>query len=44
LNKDTAAAKEALDNLASEVAAQKQCQEQIFASIEVLKGRLDEAA
>jgi Skp family chaperone for outer membrane proteins len=44
LSKDTEAAKEALDKLASEVAAQKQCQEQIFASIEVFKGRLAEAA
>jgi hypothetical protein len=44
LSKDTEAAKEALSKLASEVAAQKQCQEAIFASIEVLKGRLAEAA
>jgi predicted nucleic acid-binding Zn-ribbon protein len=44
LNKDTEAAKEALDNLASEMAAQNQCHEQIFASIEDLKGRLAEAA
>ena len=44
LSKDTDAAKEALDNLATEVVAQKQCQEKIFASIEVLKGRLNEAA
>jgi predicted nucleic acid-binding Zn-ribbon protein len=44
LNKDTDAAKEALDNLASEMAVQKQCHEQIFASIEDLKGRLAEAA
>ncbi len=44
LNKATETAKEALDNLASEVAAQYQCHEQVFASIEDLKGRLAEAA
>ncbi len=44
LSKDAEAAKEALDKLASQAAAQKQCQEQIFASIEVLKGQLAEAA
>jgi hypothetical protein len=44
LNKDTEAAKEALDNLAPEMAAQNQCHEQIFASIADLKGRLAEAA
>jgi predicted nuclease with TOPRIM domain len=44
LRKDAETANEALDNLAAEVAAQKRCQEEIFASIEVLKGRFDEAA
>ena len=44
LGEDVEAAKEVLDKLASEVASRKQCQEQIFASIEVLKRRLAEAA
>jgi hypothetical protein len=44
LSKDAEAAKEALGKLASEIAGQKQCQEEIFASIDVLKGRLAEAA
>jgi predicted nuclease with TOPRIM domain len=44
LNNDTEAAREALDNLATEVAAQNECHEQIFASIEDLKGRLADAA
>jgi predicted nucleic acid-binding Zn-ribbon protein len=44
LNKDTEAAREALNNLATEVAAQNECHEQIFASIEDLKGRLAKAA
>ena len=41
MGEDVEAAKEVLDKLASEVASRKQCQEQIFASIEVLKRRLD---
>ena len=41
VGEDVEAAKEVLDKLASEVASRKQCQEQIFASIEVLKRRLD---
>ena len=44
LTADTDAAKEVLDKLPSEMAAQEQCHEQIFASIEDLKGRLAEAA
>ncbi len=44
LGEDVEAAKEVLDKLASQVASRKQCQEQIFASIEVLKRRLAEAA
>jgi hypothetical protein len=44
LSEDTNAAKEARDKLASQAAAQKQCHEQISASIEVLKGRLSETA
>jgi uncharacterized protein YydD (DUF2326 family) len=44
LGEDVEAAKEVLDKLASGVASRKQCQEQIFASIEVLKRRLAEAA
>ena len=44
LGEDVEAAKEVLDKLASEVASRNQCQEQIFASIEVLKRRLAEAA
>jgi uncharacterized protein YydD (DUF2326 family) len=44
LSADTDAAKEALDKLALEMAAQEQCHEPIFASIEDLKGRLAEAA
>lgn len=44
LGADTDAAKEVLDKLVSEMAAQQQCHEQIFASLEDLKGRLAEAA
>jgi len=44
LGEDVEAAKEVLDKLASGVASRKQCQERIFASIEVLKRRLAEAA
>jgi hypothetical protein len=44
LSKDTEAAKEALDILASEMTAQNQCHEQIAASLEVLKTQLAEAA
>jgi hypothetical protein len=44
LKEDTEAATQALDKLTSEVASQRQCQEQIFASIEVLKTQLDEKA
>ena len=44
LSKDTEAAKEALDKLASEMAAQNQCHEQIATSLEVLKTQLAEAA
>jgi Skp family chaperone for outer membrane proteins len=43
LSDDTKAAREVLDKLASQAATQKRCHEQIFASIEVLKGRLAEA-
>ena len=42
LNEDTEAATQVLDKLASEVAAQKERQEQVFASIEVLRQRLAE--
>ena len=44
LSADTDAAKEVLDILASEMAAQEQCHEQIAASLEVLKTQLAEAA
>jgi hypothetical protein len=44
LSKDTEVAKEALDKLASEMAAQNLCHEQIAASLEVLKTQLAEAA
>ena len=44
LNEDTEAATQVLDKLASEVAAQKERQEQVFASIEVLRQRLAEMA
>ena len=44
LNEDTEAATPVLDKLASEVAAQKERQEQVFASIEVLRQRLAEMA
>jgi hypothetical protein len=44
LGQDTEAAKEALDKLASEIVAQKQCHEQIAASVDILKTRLAEAA
>ncbi len=44
LSHDTEAAKEALNNLASEIVAQTQCHEQIAASLEVLKTQLAEAA
>jgi len=40
LSKDTEVAKEALDKLASEMAAQNLCHEQIAASLEVLKTQL----
>ncbi len=43
LKMDTEAAKQLLDNLASEVTAQKRYHDQIFASLEVLKGRLPAA-
>ncbi len=43
LRTDTEAAKELLDNLASEMTAQKRYHDQIFASLEVLKGQLPEA-
>ena len=42
LNEDTEAATQVLDKLASEVAAQKERQERVFASIEVLRQRLAE--
>jgi hypothetical protein len=44
LSKDTEVAKEALDKLASEMAAQNLCHEQIADSLEVLKTQLAEAA
>ena len=44
LSKDTEVAKEALDKLASKIAAQNLCHEQIAASLEVLKTQLAEAA
>ena len=44
LNEDTEAATPVLDKLASEVAAQKERQERVFASIEVLRQRLAEMA
>jgi len=44
LNEDTEAATQVLDKLASEVAAQKERQEQVFASIGVLRQRLAEMA
>ena len=44
LNEDTEAATQVLDKLASEVAAQKERQERVFASIEVLRQRLAEMA
>ncbi len=44
LSQDTQAAKEALDKLTSEIVGRTQCQEQIFASIEILKTQLAEAA
>jgi hypothetical protein len=44
LSKGTVVAKEALDKLASGMAAQNQCHEQIAASLEVLKTQLAEAA
>jgi hypothetical protein len=44
LGQDTEAAKEALDKLASEIVAQKQCHEQIATSVDILKTRLAEAA
>jgi hypothetical protein len=44
LSKDADVAKEALDKLASEMAAQNQCHEQIAATLEVLKTQLAEAA
>ena len=43
LSKDTQVAKEALDKLASEMAAQNQFHEQIAASLENLKTQLAEA-
>jgi hypothetical protein len=42
LSQNTEAAKETLGKLASEADAQKHCHDEIFASIEVLKGRLAE--
>ena len=44
LSKDTEEAREALDKLASEMAAQNHCHEQIAASLEVLKTQLAEPA
>ena len=44
LGQDAEAVKEALDKLTSEIGGQTQCHEQIVASLEVLKTRLDEAA
>ena len=44
LNEDTEAATPVLDKLASEVPAQKERQEQVFASIGVLRQRLAEMA
>jgi len=44
LSADTDAAKEVLDKLALEMAAQEQCHDQIAASLEALKTQLAEAA